>query len=87
MKTKMTRKGQITIPAGLRRELGLQQGDIVEVKRSSSKDKPELRILPTSNLENLMGIAKSAKKFNRQAVQEALEAERRRQWQGKTKQT
>lgn len=32
-KTTVTRKGQITIPADIRRELGMSEGDLLDVER------------------------------------------------------
>lgn len=75
----MTRKGQITIPIGFRKELGLREGDVLEIKKSPGKNS-ELRILSTSNFENLMGVAASPKKYDKKAIEAAVTRERIREW-------
>lgn len=51
--TTLTRKGQVTIPAEVRRELGLKQGDQIEVERQG--DVMIMRKLP-SVAERTFGI-------------------------------
>lgn len=79
METKITRKGQITIPIKFRRQLDLNVGDILNITQAEGK-KPELRIMPPSNFENLLGVARSPKKYNKKAIAAAVTRDRIRNW-------
>jgi AbrB family looped-hinge helix DNA binding protein len=51
----MTRKGQITVPAEIRRTLGLKEGDRV----SFIQDGDDIRLVPTGSItERTAGIAR-----------------------------
>ena len=54
--TIVTRKGQITLPAEVRRQLGLKRADRVQV--SVRGDTVQLRRQPTSRLQAHFGIAR-----------------------------
>lgn len=74
-------KGQVTIPAQVRRMLGLKQGD----KIAFSVQGDQVRLLPASlTLESAYGSVQSlgrpldAEELVRQAKEEKIERERRR---------
>ena len=79
METRITRKGQITIPVQFRRQLGLNEGDTLNVTQTDCK-KPELRLTRSSNFENLLGVAKSPKKYNKKEIERVVTRERIRDW-------
>ena len=68
--TIVTRKGQITLPAEVRRTLGLKHADRVQV--SVRGDTVQLRRQPTSRLEAHFGIARGRR--TRLTPQEEREA-------------
>jgi AbrB family looped-hinge helix DNA binding protein len=80
--TVITRKGQVTVPAAIRRELGLQEGDAVEFVLAGG----EARLIPRSSaVERTAGaLSRYAKRpvaaeAAREAAERAIadEAERR----------
>lgn len=58
--TKITRKGQTTIPIKLRRLLNLKEGQYV--KFSYDKANRSLKLEPTEGLESLIGLFPATKK-------------------------
>ncbi len=50
----VTSKGQITLPARLRRELGIRSGDRVQFERSG--ERVVMRTLPRTDLMELAGV-------------------------------
>ena len=61
MVSKMTSKGQITIPKSIRTKLGLQRGDEVEFYMDNHEN---LHLLPVkSSIKELKGMVPPAKKI------------------------
>ncbi len=69
IRSKMTRKGQVTVPAELRRELGLKEGDRVAFR----VDGKEIRLRRSDSV-----VARTAGVFNKY-VTEVLTAEELRE--------
>lgn len=69
--TTITSKGQVTIPAYFRQQLGLQVGQ--KVKFSLEKNKPQqLLIEPIPNFEDLMGAFKTNKKYSKKKARQQI---------------
>jgi len=69
--TTITSKGQITIPAYFRQQLGLQAGQ--KVQFSFEKKQPKkLLIEPIPKFEDLMGTFKTNKRYSKKAARKAI---------------
>lgn len=68
---KVTSKGQITLPAKLRQELGIKPGDRLDFTRNA-KGKVEV-IARTKTLADLRGILKTDIKLSDDELQEAID--------------
>lgn len=68
--TSVTSKGQATIPAPIRKELGIKPGD----KIVFSHVKGEARIKPALSIDSLMGSVKSNRRFSQKLLREEEEA-------------
>ena len=72
--TRVTRKGQITLPAAIRRQLGLKEGDRIEVTLTKS-GKPGAVVRPAESVvERTAGALGGRGPFTEDEVREALAA-------------
>ena len=66
---KISEKGQLTIPAGIRKKLNLSQGSLVRIAISGQ----EIRLIPeTKSLSSLRGIVKTDEKQDFKAIRETV---------------
>ena len=61
--TKITRKGQTTIPIQLRRLLNLKEGQYVNFRYDKTDN--SLHLEPAAGLESLIGLFPTTKKYDR----------------------
>lgn len=76
---KVTSKGQITLPADLRAELGINPGDRVEFERNANG---RIEVVPKrKTLADLRGILKTDIRLSDDELREAIEKARGARWQ------
>ncbi len=69
MIAKISEKGQLTIPAGIRKKLNLSQGSLVRIAISGQ----EIRLIPENkSLSSLRGIVKTDEKQDFKAIRETV---------------
>lgn len=82
-KSKLTRKGQSTIPVQLRRILGLKTGQYLTYRFVEERRAIEVKIMPDAS--ELMGSLKSTKKYDKKAIAEAVKKYKIAEWKRKEK--
>jgi len=75
---KVTSKGQITLPARLRQELGIKPGDRLDFERMSN-GKVEI-VAKTRTLADLRGVLKTDLKLTEEQLEDAIQAARKALW-------
>lgn len=66
--TTVTIKGQITLPAEIRKKRGIKPGDKVQVR----EDKGEIKVEPIPDFFALKGSLKSKKKYDKRKAREVI---------------
>ena len=66
----LTRKGQTTIPAHIRKELGLKQGQ--GLRYELNKKTKEIKVKPLTHFDDLLGCLKSDIKWDPVAAEQAI---------------
>jgi AbrB family looped-hinge helix DNA binding protein len=69
--TTITSKGQVTIPAYFRQQLGLQAGQKVSFSLSQKQPK-KLVLKPIPDFLSLQGIIKTKRKYSKKAARKAI---------------
>ena len=72
--SKVTAKGQVTLPVEVRQLLGIEPGDLVEVRAGGSKDNPVIEVRPRHSLiEATAGLARPKVPFKPRSWHEVEE--------------
>lgn len=66
--TTVTAKGQITLPAEIRKKRGIKPGDKIQVV----EEKGEIKVAPIPDFFSLRGSLKSEKKYDRKKARKAI---------------